>query len=52
MNITRLKIHNFRSIIEQEIFVQKFSLFIVANNAGVNIDKVDRFKLYEIERCT
>lgn len=34
MNITRLKIHNFRSIIEQEIFVQKFSLFIGANNAG------------------
>jgi AAA15 family ATPase/GTPase len=34
VNITRLKIHNFRSIIEQEIFVQKFSLFIGANNAG------------------
>lgn len=34
MNITRIKIHNFRSIVEQEIFVQKFSLFIGANNAG------------------
>lgn len=34
VNITRLKIHNFRSILEQEIFVQKFSLFIGANNAG------------------
>lgn len=34
MKITRLKIHNFRSILEQEIFVQKFSLFIGANNAG------------------
>ena len=34
MNITRLKIHNFRSILEQEIFVQNFSLFIGANNAG------------------
>lgn len=34
MNITRLKIHNFRSILEQEIFVRKFSLFIGANNAG------------------
>lgn len=34
MNITRLKIHNFRSILDQEIIVQKFSLFIGANNAG------------------
>lgn len=34
MNITRIRIHNFRSILEQEIIVQKFSLFIGANNAG------------------
>lgn len=34
MKITRLKIHNFRSILDQEIIVQKFSLFIGANNAG------------------
>lgn len=34
LKITRLKIHNFRSILDQEIIVQKFSLFIGANNAG------------------
>lgn len=32
--ITRIRIHNFRTILDQEISVQKFSLLIGPNNAG------------------
>jgi len=45
MKLTGIKIHNFRGIIDQEIFLKSYSLLVGSNNAGKSsiIDAVRAF---------